>query len=136
MAAAHRAGAKDVRWRNTADWAGWRRTRDEEQAKVRRGPTGASDDEGGPSGADGGGLQWRRAEFQRGAALLLMLAEKVRLFERVSKCFTNHCAPSKVAHPLVALLGQRILGLALGCEALNDHDELRRDRALSTLSIA
>ena len=35
-------------------------------------------------------------------------------------------------HPLVALLGQRILGLALGYEDLNDHDELRRDRALST----
>ena len=47
---------------------------------------------GGASGADGGGLQWRRAEFQRGSALLLMLAEKVRLFERVSKCFTNHRA--------------------------------------------
>ena len=33
---------------------------------------------------------------------------------------------------LVALLGQRILGLALGYEDLNDHDELRRDRVLST----
>ncbi len=33
---------------------------------------------------------------------------------------------------LVALLGQRILGLALGYEDVNDHDELRRDRALST----
>ena len=37
-----------------------------------------------------------------------------------------------MAHPLVALLGQRILGLAPGCEDVNDHDELRRDRALST----
>ncbi len=38
-----------------------------------------------------------------------------------------------MAHPLVALLGQRILGLALGYEDVNDHDELRRrDRALST----
>ncbi len=32
----------------------------------------------------------------------------------------------------MALLGQRILGLALGYEDVNDHDELRRDRALST----
>ncbi len=37
-----------------------------------------------------------------------------------------------MAHSLVALLGQRILGLALGYEDVNDHDELRRDRALST----
>ena len=37
-----------------------------------------------------------------------------------------------MAHPLVALLGQRILGLALGYEDVNDHDERRRDRALST----
>ena len=62
----------------------------------------------------------------------MMLAEQVRLFERASECFTDHRDPSKVAHPLVALLGQRILGLALGYEDVNDHDELRRDRALST----
>ncbi len=62
----------------------------------------------------------------------MILAKQVRLFERVSACFTDHRDPSKVAHPLVALLGQRILGLALGYEDLNDHDELRRDRALST----
>ncbi len=67
-----------------------------------------------------------------GTALLMMLAEQVRLFERASACFTDHRDPSKVAHPLVALLGQRILGLALGYEDVNDHDELRRDRALST----
>ncbi len=67
-----------------------------------------------------------------GSALLMMLAEQVRLFERVSACFTDHRDPSKVVHPLVALLGQRILGLALGYEDVNDHDELRRDRSLST----
>ena len=67
-----------------------------------------------------------------GSALLMMLAEQVRWFERASACFTDHRDPSKVAHPLVVLLGQRILGLALGYEDVNDHDELRRDRALST----
>ena len=36
-----------------------------------------------------------------GSVLLLMLAEKVRLFERVSACFTDHRDPSKVVHPLV-----------------------------------
>ena len=67
-----------------------------------------------------------------GAAPLMMLAEQVQLFERASACFTDHRDPSKVVHPLVALLGQRILGLALGYEDVNDYDELRRDRALST----
>ena len=63
-----------------------------------------------------------------GSALLMMVAKQVQLFERASACFTDHWDPSKVAHPLVALLGQRILGLALGYEDLNDHDGLRRDR--------
>ena len=67
-----------------------------------------------------------------GSALLMMLAEQVQLFERASTCFTDHRDPSKVVHLLVALLGQRILGLALGYEDVNDHDERRRDRALST----
>ena len=38
--------------------------------------------------------------FNGGSALLMMLAEKVRLFERASECFTDHRDPSKVAHPL------------------------------------
>ncbi len=67
-----------------------------------------------------------------GSVLMMMVAEQVQLFERVSACFTDHRDPSKVAHPLEALLGQRILGLALGYEDVNDHDELRRDRVLST----
>ncbi len=67
-----------------------------------------------------------------GSVLMMMVAKQVQLFERVSACFTDHRDPSKVAHPLEALLGQRILGLALGYEDLNDHDELRRDRVLST----
>ncbi len=136
MAAAHRAGAKDVRWHNTADWAGWRRARDRASKSAARDRLVRRMTKGGRPVRMEVDLQWRRAEFQRGSALLMMLAEKVRLFERVSKCFTNHCDPSKVAHPLVVLLGQRISDLALGCEDLNDHDDLRRDRALSTLSIA
>ncbi len=119
--------------RNAADGVGWRRARDEEPAPkrgadrlVRRMAKGVRparmevDCSGGKLSCNGG------------SALLMMVAEQVQLFERASACFTDHRAPSKVAHPLVALLGQRILGLALGYEDLNDHDELRRDRALST----
>ena len=51
-----------------------------------------------------------------GAALLMMLAEQVRLFERASACFTDHRDPSKVAHPLARnispkpVMGPRFVG--------------------------
>ncbi len=45
-----------------------------------------------------------------GSALLLMLAEQVRLFERVSECFTDHRDPSKVAHPLALISHNGWLG--------------------------
>ncbi|MGD0059309.1 MAG: IS1380 family transposase [Verrucomicrobiia bacterium] len=40
--------------------------------------------------------------------------------------------PTKVIHPLVTLLRQRIYGLSQGYEDLNDHDRLRTDVALQT----
>ena len=49
-----------------------------------------------------------------GSALLMMLAEQVWLFERVSACFTDHRDPSKVVHPLVALLGAADFGSRAG----------------------
>ena len=36
-------------------------------------------------------------------------------------------------HPLKALIAQRVFGLALGYEDLNDHDDLRRDPVLGVL---
>jgi hypothetical protein len=35
---------------------------------------------------------------------------------------------------VVTLVGQRVLGIALGYEDLNDHDELRHDPMLAVLS--
>jgi hypothetical protein len=32
-----------------------------------------------------------------------------------------------IEHEVVTLLGQRVFGIALGYEDLNDHDELRHD---------
>ena len=39
-----------------------------------------------------------------------------------------------VEHRVETLVGQRVLGIALGYEDLNDHDELRHDPMLAVLS--
>ena len=55
------------------------------------------------------------------------------MFSRLSACFTDHRAPDAVEHSLPSLLKQRIYGLALGYEDLNDHDELRHDPLMAVL---
>src|SRR5229473_617093 len=42
--------------------------------------------------------------------------------------------PRYVEHPVDSLVGQRVFGLALGYEDLNDHDELRWDPTLAVLT--
>ena len=44
---------------------------------------------------------------------------------RFADCFTDRRDPRYVEHQVETLVGQRIFGLALGYEDLNDHDELR-----------
>jgi len=63
-----------------------------------------------------------------GGVLLIREAEKrLGWMARFSRCFVDHRRPELIEHPLGTLLGQRIVGLALGYEDLNDHDELRDD---------
>ena len=45
----------------------------------------------------------------------------------------DHRNPALVEHTVEELVGQRLYGLALGYEDLNDHDELRCDPLLATL---
>ncbi len=69
-----------------------------------------------------------------GGAVLLHAAEKrIALFDRITRCFTDHRSQSRVEHPVRDLLAQRIFGLALGEEDLNDHDELSKDPLLATV---
>jgi Transposase DDE domain group 1 len=58
----------------------------------------------------------------------------IGLTEKVTRCFRDARNPALVVHRLDTLLAQRIHGLALGYEDLNDHDELRRDPVLGLLS--
>src|SRR5579863_10691184 len=70
-----------------------------------------------------------------GGALLLREADrKVNLLGRAAGCFIDGRAPLLVKHRLSEMLAQRIYGLALGYEDLNDHEQLRSDPLLGLLS--
>ena len=70
-----------------------------------------------------------------GGALLLREADrKIALLRRVADCFTDTRQPERVEHRLPEMLAQRIYGLALGYEDLNDHEQLRNDPLLAVLA--
>jgi hypothetical protein len=69
-----------------------------------------------------------------GAPLLREADLAIGLTAKVARCFRDARNPAFVVHQLHTLVAQRIHGLALGYEDLNDHDELRRDPALGLLS--
>ena len=56
-----------------------------------------------------------------------------RIIERFGECFVDHRDPEALEHPVADLVAQRVYGLALGYEDLNDHDELRLDPLLATV---
>lgn len=66
-----------------------------------------------------------------GLVLLKQIDERTGITERLAECFTDHRNPSRIMHSLAQLLGQRVYGIALGYEDLNDHDEWRKDALLS-----
>lgn len=78
-----------------------------------------ADFSGGHLSSDGGALLLR--QVNRGLGLTRCLAG----------CFADARHPDYVEHSLEELLAQRICGLALGYEDLNDHDRLRLDRLLA-----
>lgn len=69
-----------------------------------------------------------------GAVLLRQTDENCDLLERFAGCFTDHREAARCEHAVVELLRQRVYGLALGYEDLNDHDELRVDPLLASLT--
>ena len=66
-----------------------------------------------------------------GALVLKQLEQRTRIVHRFAACFTDYRRPDLIEHPLLDLILQRVFGLALGYEDLNDHDELRRDPMLA-----
>src|SRR2546428_10896253 len=76
---------------------------------------------GGSITSDGGGLLLREVERRTG------------ILRQFASCFTDHRDPRFIEHSVLELVGQRVYGLALGYEDLNDHDELRRGPVLGAL---
>ena len=68
-----------------------------------------------------------------GALLLGETDKAIGLIDRFTACFGDHRSPLFIVHALKALIAQRVFGLALGYEDLNDHDDLRRDPVLGVL---
>jgi hypothetical protein len=66
-----------------------------------------------------------------GALLLRHTDRAIGLIERVAGCFQDGREQDQVVHTLPALVGQRIVGIALGYEDVNDHDQLRHDPVLA-----
>ncbi len=68
-------------------------------------------------------------------ALLLGAADRaVGLVDRFAACFEDGRAPGRVVHGVGSMVGQRVFGIALGYEDVNDHDVLRHDPVLAALS--
>lgn len=77
--------------------------------------------DGGAISSDAGGL------------LLREVNARTRIIERAAACFTDLRDPERIEHTVVQLVGQRVYGLALGYEDLNDHDRLRYDDLIALL---
>jgi hypothetical protein len=69
-----------------------------------------------------------------GGLLLREAAGATRLMDRLATCFRDRRKRERCEHDLRTLVAQRIYGLALGYEDLNDHDELRRDPLFAVLA--
>ncbi len=68
-------------------------------------------------------------------ALLLGAADRaIDLTKRFAACFHDTRRQHLVEHEVVTLVAQRVFGIALGYEDLNDHDELRHDPMMAVLA--
>jgi hypothetical protein len=78
------------------------------------------DFEGGLLSSDGGSILLAEAERRR------------QILRRFAACFVDHRSPERVEHSVASLVSQRVFGLALGYEDVNDHEQLRADPLLAT----
>lgn len=69
-----------------------------------------------------------------GAVLLREVERATGILRQFTACFTDHRAASRIEHTVASQVAQRVYGLALGYEDLNDHDALRADPLLAVLA--
>ena len=74
-----------------------------------------------------------RVTSDAGGLLIREVAEGTRVLKRFSECFEDYRDPDLIEHTVAELVSQRVYGIALGYEDINDHDDLRHDSLLATL---
>ena len=69
-----------------------------------------------------------------GAFLLRQTDKRLNLLPRLANSFLDGRDQDQVKHSVLEMLSQRIYGLALGYEDLNDHEQLRKDPVFGILA--
>ena len=69
-----------------------------------------------------------------GVLLTREVDKALRVSAQAAACFNDRRNPDMAVHRIKTLIAQRIHGIALGYEDVNDHDDLRHDPALALLS--
>ena len=69
-----------------------------------------------------------------GAFLLRQTDQRLNLIPRLACCFLDGRNQNLVSHSVLEMVSQRVYGLALGYEDLNDHEQLRKDPIFSVLA--
>jgi hypothetical protein len=66
--------------------------------------------------------------------LLREVDKRTGISERLAGCFRDYRQQERIEHSVLSMIRQRICGVALGYEDLNDHDRLRHDVVMGVLS--
>jgi hypothetical protein len=69
-----------------------------------------------------------------GAFLLRQTDKRLNLLPRLAECFLDGRNQVLVDHSILEMLSQRVYGLALGYEDINDHEQLRNDPVFGVLA--
>jgi len=69
-----------------------------------------------------------------GGLLLGATERALKMVDRLARCFVDRRSQAQVEHSVATLVGQRIFGIALGYEDLNDHETLRHDPLMAVLA--
>ncbi len=75
-----------------------------------------------------------RISSDSGAFLLRETDKRLNLLPRLAECFLDGRNQALVDHSILEMLSQRIYGLALGYEDINDHEQLRTDPVFGILA--
>src|SRR5712692_10321802 len=69
-----------------------------------------------------------------GSLLLGATDRAIGMMDRFASCFHDERRQELIEHEIATLVGQRVFGIALGYEDLNDHDDLRHDPMMAVLA--